>query len=115
MLSSYIGEGMATNIVDGLTSYLSGSPPQAGQPLFGNSSSTIPSSGGSGGPVGPSPLPQMSSPFGGLDMASIIGNLGSMFIRGQNTSSQPMQPTQSAQPVNANVTMTPRFRPAYDE
>jgi hypothetical protein len=118
MLASYIGEGMATTIIDGLSSYLSGSPPQPGQVLFGGpNDSNTQMSGGS--QPGGTPLPQVGGPFGNVDVASLLGNLGSMFLRGQTplagnapqTSISPIQQTN----VGPQTPTTPRYRPAYQE
>jgi len=122
MLAGYIGEGMANTIVDGLSSYLSGAPPQPGQVLFGGPTQSAPISSGvptpGGPPPGGPPLPQIGGPFGNVDMASLIGNLGSMFLRGQNplagnapnAAAPPVVPVNSASQANP---ATPRFRPAY--
>ena len=119
MLAGYIGEGMATTIVDGLSSYLSGAPPQPGQVLFGGPQGSAPD--GRPQPQGPlpggQPVPEMSGPFGGLDVTSLIANLGSMFIRGQGpgaAAAPPAQPSPSPSVIPQGPT-TPRFRPAYEE
>jgi hypothetical protein len=95
MLSGYIGEGMATTIVDTLSSYLSGTPAQPGEVLFGGQSTGAPT-------PNPNPLP-------GVDIPSLIGNLGSMFLR-NTTSNAPTPAATATTPAGA-----PRFRPAYDE
>jgi hypothetical protein len=117
LLISYTGitEGMATTIIDGLTSFLSGTPPQPGQVLFGgphypNGQSDMSSSA----PVGGTPLPQLGGAFGGIDVASLLGNLGSMFIRGQAPLSS-QAPANIAPVPTAQTPNTPRFRPAYAE
>jgi hypothetical protein len=116
MLANFIGEGIATTIVDALSSYLSGTPPQPGQVLFGGSGQpSAPVSQPSS--VGPQPLPQSGGPFGGVDIASLIGNLGSMFIRSQGSAPAPAaspQPT-LGQAATAQPTTPRRFAPAYDE
>ena len=110
-LSSYIGEGIANSIVDALSSYLSGSPPQPGQTLFGGPTDNAMAAGAAQPSV--QPMPDMSNPLGGLDIASLIGNLGSMFIgRGGNTSSAPAA---NPDPIPTGGAQTPRFRPAYNE
>lgn len=112
MLASYIGEGMATTIVDALSSYVSGTPPQPGTMLFGGPSQT-PGASTAAPPAGPSALPNIGGAFGGIDIASLIGNLGSTFLRGQNPVS-----AQAAQPSTAGgfgTPTTPRYVPAYDE
>jgi hypothetical protein len=126
MLANYIGENMATTIVDGLSSYLSGSAPQPGQVLFGGPSQspqTTPQvpQGPQGPPPGGAPLPQMGGAFGGIDIASLLGNLGSMFIRGQmapannNNHAPAPAPVPSANTAVPQTPTTPRFRPAYDD
>jgi len=113
MLANYIGEGVATTIVDGLSSYLSGSPPQPGQTLFGGSSSSFPEQQSSQGPIpGGQPVPQIGGPFAGLDVASLIGNLGSMFV---NRSNQPSAPVPIQQPLPQGATTPRRYAPAYEE
>lgn len=92
MISSFIGEQAANTIVDGVTSYLSGSPPQPSEVLFGSEAAP------------PSKAPDV---LGGVDLSSIIGNLGSAFISSQ------MKPPPSAKSQVGND--TGRFRPAYEE
>jgi hypothetical protein len=115
MLAGYIGEGMATTVVDALSSYLSGSPPQPGQVLFGGPNTP-------NGPADALPggvmAPNAPNPMGNFDMASMIGSLGSMFLNGGllgNTGgrSAPAQPAAGA--TAGAGAATPRFRPAYDE
>ncbi len=116
MLSDYIDERMATTIIEGLSSYLSGSTPQPGQILFGGPSQQQPTQTYvSGPPPGGVPMPATTNGFGGLDVASLIGNFGSMFLRGQG-------PLAGNAPTPAPVTTsipqaptTPRYRPAYTE
>ncbi|CAH6420951.1 Hypothetical protein HVR_LOCUS1330 [uncultured virus] len=117
MLAGYIGEGMATTIVDGLSSYLSGTPPQPGQVLFGGPSQAASGATPQNGAPGPGPMPQMGGPFGGIDVASLLGNLGSMFIRGQAPTAAAAAPVaQATAPVQTSQgPATPRFRPAYDD
>jgi hypothetical protein len=119
MLANYIGEGMATTIIDSLSSYLSGAPPQPGQVLFGGPSQSETITSTSGVPAGGAPLPQMNSPFGNIDVPSLLSNLGSMFIRGQTPTTNSNNVTNSAiptHPVTApQVPMTPRYLPAYNE
>jgi hypothetical protein len=119
MLASYIGEGMATTIIDGLSSYLSGSPPQPGQVLFGGPAQST-AVGSQGPPAGGVPLPQTSSPFGGIDVPSMLANFGSMFIRGQSPMGGGAQPAPTAAPaattsVGPQTPTAPRFTPAYDD
>lgn len=117
MLASYTGETMATSIMDVLTSYLTGTPPQPGQILFGGPSQ--PSVAGfagipgaqSGPPPGGAPLPQMTSPMGGMDVPGLLANLGSMFLRNQ-------QPLAGNAPTSQSVPSapaTPRYKPAYED
>jgi len=116
MLANYIGENMATTIIDGLSSYLSGAPPQPGQVLFGGSNQTNEQPRSQGPSPGGPPLPQMGGAFGGIDIASLLGNLGSMFIRGQaptaNNNTHQVSPGTTAVPQTPT---TPRYRPAYSE
>ena len=125
MLASYIGEGMATTIIDGLASYLSGAPPQPGQVLFGGPAQPQAQPGVQGTAPGGNPLPQMGGPFGNIDIASMIGNLGSMFLRGQGplaggggaANAVASTNTGAAQTAHhgPQTPTTPRFLPAYDE
>ena len=117
MLASYIGEGMATTIVDGLSSYLSGAPPQPGQVLFGGPTQNNIAAPGSSVPnAGPSPLPQMGGPFGGLDIASMLANFGTNFIRGQAPTAGATAPAPIAQMAGGPQTPNAsRFAPAYAE
>jgi hypothetical protein len=122
MLANYIGEGMANTVVDALSSYLSGAPPQPGQVLFGSSTNAGPVAATSTGvqPGGP-PLPESNNPFGGLDIASLLANFGSMFINGQRPAPPGVPATigAPAAPVRAPTSQggagTPRFLPAYNE
>jgi hypothetical protein len=105
MLASYIGEDMATTIIDGLSSYFSGTPPQPGQVLFGTKSPTT-----SSRLPNLAPVPEArGGPFGGIDIASLIGNLGSAFLKGQ--AQNPIQQNTTA-PV---APQTPRYKPVYEE
>jgi len=115
MLANYIGDGMATTVIDGLAAYLSGTPPQPGQVLFGGP--VQPNTPLASGPApGGQPLPQVGGPFGGIDIASLLGNLGSMFIRGQAPAANATRPTTPAPTTTAPQTpTTPRFRPAYND
>ena len=121
MLANYIGEGMATTIVDSLSSYLSGTPPQPGQTLFGGpAQTTTAAQPTTQGPApGGQPLPQMGGPFGGIDVASLLGNIGSMFIRGQGPTTTTNNVAPAAHPATSvsgpQTPTTPRFHPAYDE
>lgn len=114
MLATYLGEGMATTIVNALSSYLSGSPPQPGQTLFGGP--TQPTAVTSGGPApGGAPMPQVGGPLAGINVPEMLANFGSMFIRGQ-TPSAPAATTSApiTQPVaNPRTPSTPRYTPAY--
>lgn len=105
MLSGFIGDGVATTIVDALSSYLSGTPAQPGSVLFGGPNATQP-----GAPQGPGPMPTPGGAFGGIDIPSLIANFGSAFIRGQTPGAAPVQAAQVPAPAT-----TPRFMPAYDE
>ena len=114
MLANYIGETTATTIVNGLTSYLSGTPPNPGQVLFGGPTTSSTNNAIPGG----APVPQTSGPFGGLDVASLLGNLGSMFIRGQApTTTAAIHPAPIAQTATAAPipSATSRFLPIYAE
>jgi hypothetical protein len=110
MLATYIGEGMAAQIVDGLASFLTGSPPQPGQILFGNNNPPTSASPGS------QPLPpvgQAASPFGGLDVNSMIASFGNMFInRTTAPAPTPAAATNNAAPANAART---KYTPAYND
>ena len=111
MLASYTGETMATSIMDVLTSYLTGTPPQPGQILFGGPSQPSVAGVSSGPPPGGAPLPQMTSPMGGMDVPGLLANLGSMFLRNQ-------QPLAGNAPTSQSVPSaptTPRYLPAYSE
>ena len=117
MLASYIGEGMATTIVDSLSSYLSGTPPQPGQVLFGGPAPATSSVTTQGPSAGPGPMPQMGNPFGGIDVPSLLSNFGSMFIRGQapGNAMATAAPAVVSQPAHSQGPSTPRYIPAYDE
>ena len=60
---------------------------------------------------GGQPLPQMGNQFGGMDVASMLGNLGTMFIKGQN----PLGNKPSNQQMGSSLPKTKKFKPAYDE
>jgi hypothetical protein len=109
MLANHIGEGMASTIVDGITSYISGETPQPGQILFGGPEhESVPQYKNV---PGGQPLPQMGNQFGGMDVASMLGNLGTMFIKGQN----PLGNKPSNQQMGSSLPKTKKFKPAYDE
>ena len=109
MLASYIGEGMANTVVDALSSFLSGSPPQPGQVLFGGPAQ--PTAQPAGPNVQPMPNVGGSGPLAGLDVASLIGNFGSMFLGRQNNSAPAAAPATAV----PNAPTTPRYAPAYEE
>jgi hypothetical protein len=106
MLANHIGEGMANTIIDGITSYISGDTPQPGQLFFGG-----PEQPNINKQIGAQPIPQMGNQFGGVDVASMLGNLGSMFIKGQN----PLGNKQIIQQNKTPQSGQKRFKPAYDE
>lgn len=120
MLASYtqIGENMATTIIDGLTTYLAGGTPQPGQLLFGGpapnpagtTTTTVP------GGVDTPPL-TAPGPFGGIDIASLLGNLGTMFLQNRTSTTTPAPaPAPMAHPAGGPQTPTAsRFRPLYDD
>lgn len=110
MVADYIGEGMADTIVNALASYVTGSPSQPGQTLFGGpqtpTTATIapmPNIGGGGGGL-----------LGNLDIPSLIANIGSSFIGGQAPRASNTPQTPAAPAVN-NTQSAGRFRPAYEE
>jgi hypothetical protein len=117
MLANYIGENTATTIVEGISSYVSGAPPQPGQILFGGPAQVA--QPGSGPAPGGAPMPAVGGPFGGIDMASMLGNLGSMFLRTQGplVGSAPQAAPAVAQVATSvpAAPNTPRYRPVYDE
>lgn len=122
MLASYMGEGIATTVIDGLASYFTGSPPQTGQALFGSVPANPPNSGA----PGPSDLPPIgaaANPFGGMDVGSLMANLGDMFINGRGlfapragsgASSSAAASTSAPAPATA-PSGTTRFSPKYEE
>jgi hypothetical protein len=109
MLSSSLGEGIATTIVDGLSSILSGSPPQPGQTLFGGPAAVT-----SGGPAGgPQPLPPLGGAFGGIDMPSMLANLGSAFL-GRQAAAGAAAPAAAGTTTAAASAPATRYAAAYD-
>ena len=111
MLANHIGEGMASTIVDGITSYISGETPQPGQILFGGpEQESVPQYKNI---PGGQPLPQMGNQFGGMDIASMLGNLGTMFIKGQNPLGN--RPSNQQNIGGSSLPKTKKFQPAYDE
>lgn len=91
MLANYVGENTANTIVDTLTSYLTGSTPQTEQKLLGSSSNSESNTQES---------INLNKP--GIDIASLIGNIGSLLLNNQNNN-VPSQPT------------TPKFQPVYND
>ena len=92
MLCEHIkmGEGIANTIIETMSSYLSGSPPQPGNVLFGGTHHDV------------SDVPSQNNAMSGLDLPSLISGLGNMFLAGQ----KPAENTQGK---------TPKFKPVYEE
>lgn len=90
MLAGFLGEGGANMIIEAVGSFFSGETPQPGQVLFG------------GPQAGPGPLPTVGGNKG-LDVASLIGDLGSMFLKNQGgkgqAASQAAPATKEKRPV----------------
>ncbi len=82
---------------------MSGSTPAAGQPLLGVTTNPVTPSA----PPAPAANP-IGALLGGLDVSSLISNLGGMFLRGMGNNAL----THAGPSVTANV-QTPRFRPTY--
>jgi hypothetical protein len=116
MLSNVIGEGAAVPIIEGLMSFIAGTPPQPGQTLFGGP-------GASANPNQlPGPLPSLTppnpmagTPMAGMDLASLIGSLGSMFLNGGRPNAAPAAAPTSASAPAASGNSAQRFAPAYEE
>lgn len=118
MLANSIGEGVATNIVDGIFSYLSGTPPQSGQNLLGSNIGNVSQemNGTSGAIPGGNSIPQMNnnSLFGGMDLTSLLGTMGSKLIQSQFGGSN-QAPVDVQAPKTPKTPRTPVNRPVYDE
>lgn len=99
LLAGYLGEGTATQVVEYVSSYLRGGTPAGAEPSV----------------EGPR-VSENASPFGspgsGLDVPSLLANLGSMFINKPQT---PAAPTQGRPPVNEPQKEGRNYKPAYDE
>lgn len=100
-LSGFIGENMANNIMNTLSSYLSGgNGMQMAQEMLNNA------------PV-PGGVPTPANNGAPFDIMSLVSNLGQMFFNGNNNRN-----TNTNNPTNANTntnTSGNRFRPAYEE
>jgi hypothetical protein len=119
LLSQYIGAGMATNIIDTLVSYLSGTPAPNynGNQIANqnqNSYSTQPmpdlNNNGLGGGLG--------AMLGNMDLPSLLANIGGMFMGNNNQNNNAARPpiiNNNAPPSSSSSAKPRSYRPAYDE
>ena len=97
MLAKFIGEGTAKMIGDCISGFFAGETPQPGSLLFGGPEQQADSS----------PLQGIANQLGGVDLSSIIANLGTAFLSAQAKPSGQQQP--AAKPQQQ------KFAPAYSE